>query len=216
MVELKTDLPPLKDDSSQHPRQKSGLKLLVPEGTKLLSRGAEVTSSDDFPILGEIGMITDGNDGDYDPHMGFVELMPGLQWVQIDLGKQHEIQAIVVWNSYLTDADDYYNQGEAAYLARVYQDVVIQISNDPLFEKGVATVFNNDQDNSSGLGKGDDDPYVSTSEGHWVATGGTVGRYVRVYSNGHVKLFGGEEMLLERGKPYTKTNDYAEIEIYGM
>ena len=85
MVELKTDLPLAKDDWTQKPRQKSGEKFMVPQGTKLLSRGVEVTSSDGDPIIGKLAMITDGNKETPD---GFheVELLDGLQWVQLDFG----------------------------------------------------------------------------------------------------------------------------------
>jgi hypothetical protein len=195
MVELETDLPSVWKENPT-PRRKPGEKFLVPQGTKLLSRGVEVTSSQELTIIGELEMITDGNeearDGDY-----FVELMPGLQWVQLDLGKPHALHAILVWHDYWR-----YNtfQGEYTQYRRVYQDVVVQVSNDPAFKKDVKTVFNNDHDNSSGLGKGKDDTYLETSEGRWINPEGVRGRYVRLWSNESTT---------------SKSNGYTEVEVYG-
>ena len=56
--------------------------LMVPEGTTLLSAGKPVTGRDDFPIIGELAYITDGDKEAGEGY--FVELMDGLQWVQID------------------------------------------------------------------------------------------------------------------------------------
>ena len=62
------------------------------------------------------------------------------EWVQIDLGQKATIYAVLVWH----------NHAEA----RVYRDVIVQVSDDPDF-LDAQTVFNNDYDNSSGLGIGD-------------------------------------------------------------
>ena len=110
----------------------------VPAGAdKVLSRDCKVTSSDPEPIIGELSFITDG-DKEHDAAT-YVELGPGTQWVQVDLEKEKEIYAACVWHYH----------GEA----RVYRDVICQISNDPDFIDGVVTVFNNDHDNSSKLGE---------------------------------------------------------------
>lgn len=157
----------------------------VPAGCdKLLSRDCKVTSSDSEPIIGELAYITDG-DKEHDAAT-YVELGPGLQWVQIDLGKEHEIFAACVWHYH----------GEA----RVYRDVVCQISNDPDFIDGVVTVFNNDHDNSSKLGAGRDKEYIETNEGRPFAAKGKKGRYVRFYSNGNTS---------------NEMNHYTEVEVYG-
>ncbi|MGB1129439.1 MAG: hypothetical protein ACPG4K_05270, partial [Haloferula sp.] len=76
----------------------------------------------------------------------FVELLDGLQWVQIDLEASAEINAIWLWH--------FHSQ------KRAYHDVIVQISDDPEFKEGVTTVFNNDYDESAGMGKGSDNPYV--------------------------------------------------------
>ena len=51
---------------------------------------------------------------------------------------------------------------------RVYFDVVVQVADDADFKKNVRTLFNNDHDNTSGLGAGKDMNYVETAEGKLV------------------------------------------------
>src|SRR5215212_8555549 len=106
--------------------------VMVPAGTKLLSKGKKVTSSDSLPVIGELSYLTDGDKSGIDG--AYVELGPGTQWVQVDLGESAKISAVAVWH--------FHSQ------TRVYHDVVIQISDDKDFKKGVTTVFNNDDDNS--------------------------------------------------------------------
>ena len=60
--------------------------------------------------------------------------------MQVDLGEASSIYAIVLWH------DHRYIQ--------VMHDVIVQVSDDPEFKNGVTTLFNNDVDNSSGLGVG--------------------------------------------------------------
>ena len=156
----------------------------VPAGTALLSQKAVVTGSDKEPIIGSLDLITDGDkegsEGSY------VELGPGVQWVQIDLGKVADINALVVWHFHSE--------------SRVYHDVVIQIANDPDFIDNVQTVFNNDHDNSAGLGIGKDLEYIETYEGRPIAVNSVKGRYVRLYSNGNTS---------------NQMNHYTEVEVYG-
>jgi hypothetical protein len=156
----------------------------VPEGTQLLSGGKLVTSSDDFPILGELPLITDGEKLAGEGY--YVELMSGLQWVQIDLGQTSDIAAVWAWH--------YHSQ------LRAYHDVIIQISDDPEFKTGVTTIFNNDYDNSAGLGKGTDRPYVDSRFGLLADAKGTKGRYVRLYSKGNTS---------------NDANHYIEVEVFG-
>jgi len=94
-------------------------------------------------------------------------------------------------------------------MAHVYQDVVVQISNDPAFDKNVKTVFNNDHDNSAGLGKGTDDTYIETSEGRWIDPKGAEARYVRLYSCGHKRYWSTSSAI------NSDTNHYIEVEVYG-
>jgi hypothetical protein len=156
----------------------------VPTGTTNVAAGKPISASDEEPIIGELEMITDGDkeaaDGSY------VELGPFLQHVTIDLQDEYEIYAVVLWH--------YHKQ------ARVYFDVVVQIADDPDFITNVTTIFNNDDDNSAGLGTGTDMNYVETSEGKLVDAKGVSGRYVRCYSNGNSS---------------NDLNNYIEVEVYG-
>ncbi|XOV91965.1 MAG: discoidin domain-containing protein [Bacteroidota bacterium] len=157
---------------------------MAPAGTKNISEGKAVSASDELPIIGEIDQITDG---DKDAGYGsFVELGPDKQWAQVDLGASYTIYAVILWH--------YHQQ------ARVYLDVVVQISDDPEFKTGVKTIFNNDNDNTSGFGVGKDMNYVETNEGKLIDAKGTKGRYVRCYSNGNT---------------YNDLNHYVEIEVHG-
>ena len=115
---------------------KSRGAFFVPKGTVLLSAKKKVTSSDMQPVIGELDMLVDGEKAGADGF--FVELGPTPQWVQIDLGASRPLYAILAWH--------FHSQ------ARVYRDVVVQVSDDPAFKAGVTTVFNNDHDNSAKLG----------------------------------------------------------------
>jgi len=158
---------------------------LAPVGTKNLALNKPVTSTDDAPVIGEVEMVTDGDkeaaDGSY------VELGPFKQNVTIDLEAKSTIYAIVIWH--------FHKQ------PRVYYDVLVQVSDDPNFVKNVTTVFNNDIDNSLGLGVGKDMHYVETAEGKLIDTKGVQGRYIRLYSNGNNN---------------NDLNHYVEVDVYGI
>ncbi len=147
---------------------------MVPPGTRNLALGRPVTSSTvDEPIIGELFQVTDGVKRSGEPD--FVELDAGLQWVQIDLGMTARIYAIVVWHYYRDPV--------------IYNDVIVQASDDPGFDSRAVTLFSNDHDDSSGLGKGTDTAYFARWWGEIVdARGkdrrGTPARYVRVYTGG--------------------------------
>jgi hypothetical protein len=164
---------------------------MAPPGVTNLALGKPATYSieeDDF-IDGFADQVTDGikksGEGDY------VDLGPGVQWVQVDLEAEYSVYCVVVWHFYRNPI--------------IYRDVVMQVSNDPEFKEGVVTIFNNDQENNVGQG-------VGTDYAHRAAWWGEVGdsrgadnagvrcRYVRVYSNGG---FAGE------------SNRFVEIAVYG-
>lgn len=158
--------------------------LRVPQGTALVSLGKPVTSSDDFPIIGDVNYLTDGDKQAGEGY--FVELMDGLQWIQIDLEAPTTIEAVWLWH--------YHAQ------ARAYNDVIVEVSNDPKFKNGVTTLFNNDYDESAGMGRGSDSPYVESRYGKLINGRGISAQYVRFYSNGNTS---------------NDMNHYIEAEVYG-
>lgn len=193
MVPLKTELPkpqfvgtpvPLNVPNLEPARKGKRPDFMVPAGTVNLALKKPVTSSTSDPITGTLDLITDGDkEGD---EGSWVELAPGKQWVQIDLQKESDIYAILVWH--------FHSQ------ARVYFDVVAQVSDDPTFSKGVTTVFNNDANNDLGLGAGKDLDYIESYEGKLIDAKGVKGRYVRFYSKGNTT---------------NKLNHYIEVEVFG-
>jgi hypothetical protein len=174
---------PLEEPNVEKPLGKPRPPFLAPEGTRNLSRGRPITCSDPAPSAGEIDLVNDGAKDASD--FGYLELRAGSEWVQIDLGENATIYAILLWHHHAE--------------ARVYRDVVVQVSNDPDFLE-VQTVFNNDYDNTSGHGIGKDLGYVETSEGKLIDCRGVQGRYVRCYS---------------RGNHVDGKNHYTEIEVFG-
>jgi len=158
-------------------------KILISPDISIISLGCKVTSSDSEPIIGELNYATDGDkegtDGSY------VELGPGKQWLQIDLGSKKEIHAIALWHNHKT--------------GRVYYGVVIQLSNDRDFIER-KTLFNNDIDNSIGLGVGEDDYYLEDYKGKLIGIKGLGYRYIRCYSNGSTS---------------SDLNHYTEVEVWG-
>ncbi len=193
MVPLKTTLPkplfvgtpvPIKVTHLEPPQKGLRPDFMIPAGCTNLALGKPVTASDNDPVVGTLDLVTDGDkDGD---EGSWVELGPGKQWVQIDLQKEADIYAVLVWH--------YHSQ------ARVYFDVVAQVSDDPKFEKGVTTIFNNDDKNELGLGAGKDLDYIETYQGKLIDAQGVKGRYVRLYSKGNTT---------------NKMNHYIEVEVWG-
>ena len=158
---------------------------MVPAGTVLLSKGKPVTSSDALPVIGELSFITDGDKSGGEG--AYVELGPMLQWVQIDLGASARLAAIVLWH--------FHSQ------ARVYHDVIVQVSDDPTFQANVRTLYNNDENKSAKLGKGSDPAYIETFQGRVIDAKGATARYVRLYSNGNTS---------------DELNHYCEVEVFGQ
>ena len=157
--------------------------IYMPPGCTNVALKKKVISSDKEPVIGSLDLVTDGDregaEGSY------VELGPGIQWVQIDLGKSCEVWAVVFWH--------FHSEG------RIYRGVVVQISDDSSF-KTATTIFNNDQENQAGLGAGKDLEYTESYRGRPVPVKGIRGRYVRLYSNGNTS---------------NQMNHYIEVEVYG-
>jgi len=157
---------------------------LAPVGTKNVALGKPVTSSGGMPIFGELEMITDG---DKEATNGsFVDLGLNQQHITVDLGGRYNIYAVLFWHYHMQ--------------AHVYFDVIVQVADDADFITNVRTIFNNDTDNSAGLGVGGDMHYVESAKGKLVDAKGVKGRYVRLYSN---------------GSKQSEINHYIEVEVFG-
>jgi hypothetical protein len=158
---------------------------LVPKGVKNVAAGRPVATSVK-PFTGQPSQITDGTKEAYDPDT--VQMKKGVQWIQVDLVEDYAVYAIAMWHDH-------------RYWPQTMHDVIVQVSDDPAFQKGVTTLFNNDRDNSSGIGIGTDLEYFETKFGRVVDGKGTKARYVRSYTNGS---------NLWRG------NSWQELEVYGL
>jgi hypothetical protein len=174
----------LKVPNLEKPRNKPREPFLAPAGVQNLAFHKPVTSTDKEPIIGEIEMITDGDKNGGDG--SYVELGPSVQHVTIDLKEPATIYAIVIWHFHKA--------------ARVYLDTIVQVADDPDFTKNVKTIFNNDHDNTAGMGAGKDMNYIETAEGKLIDAKGVQGRYVRLYSNGNNA---------------NDLNHYVEVEVWG-
>ena len=175
-----TSAPPFTD--------KTPAPFYAPKGVKNVALGKPVSSSNPTPFQGELQQITDGKKQAFEENV--VTLRKGMQWVQIDLQAEYGLYAIVVWHDFST--------------AAVYREVIVQVSDDPEFETGVHTLFNNDQSNHSGMGAGTERGYFEnplTGEGKLVDAKGIKARYVRCYSHGSTD---------------SALNTYIEIEAFGL
>ena len=166
------------------PSDKPPTPLQVPKGVVNVAAGKPVTSSVP-PFLGELSQITDGKKQPVDDET--VEFKKGVQWVQVDLGQSFAIDALVMWHDH-------------RYVQAMH-DVILQVSDDPEFKTGVTTLFNNDTDNSAGLGVGTDREYFELEFGRVVAVKGVKARYVRGYT---------------KGGSLTALNCWQEIEVYAL
>jgi hypothetical protein len=131
-----------------------------------------------------LAKLTDGDKEASD--QSIIILRKGRQWVQMDFGSPQELFVLVIWHAH--------------NMAKVYHDVIVQVADDPDFIKNVRTVFNNDSDNSSGLGVNKDREYFEACEGKLINARGAKARYIRFYSNGSTE---------------SARNEYTEIEVYG-
>ena len=158
---------------------------MVPKGTVNLALNKKVTAS--APAFnGSLDLVTDGNKEAREDTA--VEIKGKLQWVQIDLGAAYPLSYVAVWH--------FHNQ------PIIFHSVVVQASDDAKFVDGVTTLFNNDQENNSGLGSGKDREYFETNEGKLIDAKGVKARYVRLYS---------------KGSTYNDPlNRYTEVEVYGV
>ena len=178
-----TDIP--LNEHTEKPSDKPRPPFLTFKGAKLISANKPVTLSDKNPINGSAELLTDGNKEAGDANV--IELHRKLQWAQIDLETPCKIAAIVVWHAHDTP--------------QICKDVIVQVADDADFTQNVRTLYNNDYDNSAGMGVGKDKEYFENYEGRLVDGKGEVARYVRFYS---------------QGSTYTSLNRYTELEMYGL
>jgi hypothetical protein len=158
--------------------------MMVPAGLKNIAPGSKLTSSDKNATADTLGKLTDGDKEASE--QSIIYLRKGSQWVQMDLGSPQEVFAIVIWHAHNA--------------AKVYHDVIVQASDDPDFVNNVQALFNNDYDNTSGLGAGTDREYFETREGKLINAKGVKARYLRFYCKGSTE---------------SALNEYTEIEVYG-
>jgi hypothetical protein len=118
-------------------------------------------------IAGDPNVMVDGIKNDT---AAFVGNGDGLKWLQIDLGRSYDINRVNIWH--------YFGDG------RTYHDVIVQVSNTEDFSSGVTTVFNNDKDDTAGIGMGNENEYAETEDGKSIPFDTVNARYVRLYSNG--------------------------------
>jgi hypothetical protein len=158
--------------------------MMVPAGLKNLAVGSKITCSDKNVTADSLAKLTDGDKDASDQSIIF--LRKGTQWVQLDLGSPQELFALVIWHAH--------------NMAKVYHDIIIQVADDPDFIENVRPIFNNDQDNTSGLGVGTDREFFESYEGKLINAKGVKARYVRFYSKGSTE---------------SALNEYTELEVYG-
>ncbi|MFD2334317.1 fibronectin type III domain-containing protein [Cohnella sp. GCM10020058] len=168
---------------------------VVMESTINVAKNKSVTSNGTASNNVPLSILTDGVTAR--DQYALIGVSTGPKWVQVDLGQAFGIKKINIRNDWGASADTY----------RTGRDHVVQVSNDPNFATGVTTVFNNDQDNSSGLGVGTDAEYQEPADG----SGKTItlssainARYVRFSANGHVRV----------NQTYNAVNTPVEIEVY--
>lgn len=158
--------------------------MMVPAGLKNIAPGAKITCSDKNATAEALAKLTDGDKEASEESI--IYLRKGTQWVELDFGSPQEIFAVVVWHAHNS--------------AKVYHAVIVQASDDQDFIQNVKTIFNNDQENKSGLGVGTDREYFETHEGRLINAKGTKARYLRLFSKGSTE---------------SALNEYTEIEVYG-
>ena len=158
--------------------------MMVPSGLKNLAPESQLTCSDKNVTADNLAKIIDGDKAASDQSIIF--LRKGTQWVQLDFGSPQELFALVIWHAH--------------NMAKVYHDVIVQVADDPDFIENVRTVFNNDSDNTSGLGVGTHREYFETCEGKLINAKGVKARCIRFYSKGSTE---------------SALNEYTEIEVYG-
>jgi hypothetical protein len=158
--------------------------IVVPSGLQNIAPGSRIACSDRNVPAETLAKLTDGDKEASDQSVVF--LRKGTQCVEMDFGSPQEIFALVVWHAH--------------NVAKVYHDIIVQVTDGPDFAQNVRTLFNNDRGNSSGLGVGTDREYFETYQGKLINAKGVKARFIRFYSQGSTE---------------SALNEYTEIEVYG-
>ena len=85
-------------------------------------------------------------------------------------------------------------------MPRKYHDVAVVFSNNSNFTNNTKIVYNNDTNNSLGLGVGSDSEYAESASGKDISFNTVTARYMRIYSNGNTVNNG---------------NHYVEVQAFG-
>ena len=179
-----TDLPTGPNIEPPPDPDKAPPQFLAPKGVQNVAKGKKVTASVN-PFMGELSQITDSQKEPFDDQV--VQMKKGTQYVQIDLGEAYSIYAVAMWHDH-------------CYL-QIFHDVIVQVADDAEFTKNVRTLFNNDSDNSSGLGIGTDREYFETRLGKIADAKGVKARFVRCYI---------------KGSHLSAINSWQEVEVYAL
>ena len=142
--------------------------MMVPVGLSNVARKAKITSSDKKASEKLHKMIDGIKECSIE---NVVSLRKGSQWVQLDFDRPQENYGIIIWHNF--DSQN------------VCKDVVVQAGDDLDMADHVRTLFNNDQDNTSGLGVGSNREYYETYEGKLLDAKGVKARSLRFYSKGN-------------------------------
>ncbi|MBW8016555.1 MAG: discoidin domain-containing protein [Planctomycetes bacterium] len=165
-IEVGTPIPIPKGENMEEDTGDDRPTFYVPKGTTNVALKKTVTCPDEDITPEELERIVDGDMSGTDGT--WVELGLYEQQITIDLGAPHEISAILLWH--------YFKE------TRVYYDVVVQTADDADFITNAKTHFNNDFDDTHGIGAGKDKNYVEKPKGKLINAKGIKGRYVRLYS----------------------------------
>ena len=139
-------------------------------GMRNVAIGRPVSQTGDAGYDSGSSLATDGN-----MRNGAWNIGPKATWRhrQLDIGGPWAIDSLRVWHE-LSDS------------RRIrYKDVVMRLSTTADFSSDVTTVFNNDLDNSLGLGAGTDGEYDETESGKIVHFPQTRARYIRLHTFGN-------------------------------
>lgn len=98
-------------------------------------------------------------------------------YMQIDLQDKYLVNDVKLWRYWKDETN------------RQYKNTLVVASEDAEFDKDKDTIiWNGDKENVHGFGKGSEEAYTETSQGHsFPAPEGTKARYIRVYMNGSNK-----------------------------